>query len=177
MRACRYILLAVGLAAALVVGCGGGGTGYGPCGDEPYCDEDYPQYRYLTIYLRVEDPGGEPVGAAEVRINGCLVDDRTAGRWYYIGSTGPKPWRGWRYNWAVEDFRVRLDYPAQTRHLHVEVSKPGYGSDDVVFEVSDDDPEYLYARAVLLLGASPARARAAGQAEYFRPRPGAAPAL
>lgn len=151
-------------------GCGGGG------GDVEWVygsEWDYPQYRYVTIYLRVEQPNGGPLAGAVVTINGEEVDGLTAGRWYAIGDDGPPEWRGWPHNWAVIDLPVRIDRPGQVRTLTIRARKAGWGWDSTKVRIADADPDYVFVRAVLVLGVATTEHGRRAKPEYFRPFAGA----
>lgn len=172
MKLCN-ILLAIGGTAALLAGCGGGGYYDGCAGS------DYPQSRYVTFYLRVEDPWGNPVGGATVEIDGFRVDGPTTDYWVYVGYEGPPEWWGWAYNWGVENYRVVIYEPDEVRYLRVRVSAPDLGSEDAWVEIGDCDPLRVYVRIVFVLGAGPYQAEGASatqpQPEYFRSAPSDAP--
>ncbi len=150
-------------AALLVAGCGGGGGSY------YYGENDYPQYRYLSLYLRVEKPNGDPLGGATVTIEGEEVDGLTASRWYQVGSEGPSSWRGWLYNWAVGDFQVLINREGQVKSLTVRVARDGWGADSAEVKVRDADPDRVYVRVIFVLGVDNAAAGRTPSPEYLRP--------
>jgi hypothetical protein len=153
-----------GLGAPMfLTGCGGGGGWY--YGE----DWDYPEYHYVTLYLRVQEPDGSPLRGAKVTIAGEEVDGLTAGRWYRIGEEAPPEWRGWQYNWAVEDYQVRINREGQVRRLTVRVAKEGWGSDSTEIVVEDDDPTYIYVRIVFTLGVGSTEVMSSAAPEYLRP--------
>ncbi|MBC7286968.1 MAG: hypothetical protein H5T86_02780 [Armatimonadetes bacterium] len=128
----------------------------------------YPQYRYVTIYLRVQEPDGDPVRGAAVYIDGEPIDGLTAGRWYRIDDDGPPEWQGWLHNWAVHDLAVRIDRRNQVRELDLEVAKDGWGSRSTTIRVRDSDPEHMYVRVKFTLGVD-ALAVQPSEPEYLRP--------
>ena len=142
-----------------VTGCGGGDDG---------CRWHYPQYRYLTLYLRVEKPNGDPLPGATVTIEGKEVNGLTAGRWYAIGRDGPAEWRGWLHNWAVEDYRVRINRKGQVRTLTVHVFRDGWGWDAAEVEIADADPVYVYVRIIFVLGVTGSQGPQGPKIEYFK---------
>lgn len=154
-------ITAVGV-ALLVTGCGGDGDWY-------YGERNYPQYRYLNLYLRVEKPNGDPLGGATVTIEGERVDGLTANRWYQIGADGPSSWRGWLHNWAVKDFQVRINNRGQVRSLTVRVAREGWGADSAEVDVRDADPARVYVRTIFVLGVGDAAAGRGPSPEYLRP--------
>lgn len=162
----RFML--AGALLALLAGCGGGGGDYnGTMGS------DYPKSKYVTLYLQVRDPYGEPAGGATVEIDGFRVDGLTSYDWYAIGYDGPPEWQGWAYNWAVEDYRVVIYKQDEVRHLRVRVARRDLGSQDAWVTISDADPRLVYVRIVFTLGVVAAEAgevsSAVAEPEYFRP--------
>lgn len=167
MKKLITMAVAAALAALIVAGCGGSG------GDEYDPWDDYPQYRYLTLYLRVQDPDGDPVRGARVYINNDRVDGLTAGRWYEVGLEGPEEWEGWLHNWAVEDFPVRIDHEGQVRKLRIKVSKPGWDTRYSTVYVRDADPDYMYVRIRFTMGLD-TLGTDEPEPDYYRPKAGKA---
>lgn len=160
-------LMIAGALLALLAGCGGGGDYNGTMGS------DYPKSKYVTLYLQVRDPYGEPAGGATVEIDGFRVDGLTSYDWYAIGYDGPPEWQGWAYNWAFEDYRVVIYRQDEVRKLRVRVARRDLGSQDAWFTISDADPTVVYVRIAFTLGVGPAQAGvtspAVVQPEYLRP--------
>ncbi|MCX7599877.1 MAG: hypothetical protein N2512_13580 [Armatimonadetes bacterium] len=161
-------LILAGSLLTLLAGCGGGGGGY-----DGTMGSDYPKSKYVTFYLQVRDPYGEPAGGATVEIDGFRVDGLTSYDWYAIGPDGPPEWEGWAYNWAVEDYRVVIYEPDDVRRLRVRVARRDLGSQDAWVTISDLDPRVVYVRIVFTLGVGPAQAgaltSAVAEPEYLRP--------
>ncbi len=151
-------LLAAGL---LLGGCGGGDDW-----DSDWYDGAYPYSKHVTIYVRVQDEAGYPVGGCRVKINGRTIDGTTAYRWYYVEEPGD--WAGWRYNWAVEDLPVTISEPGQERRLTLQVYKSGYGSDYAYIYVADDDPDSFWVRVTFTLGAPLALQGEQAKVEYLK---------
>lgn len=141
------VLLA--LVTAMMVGCSSG-----TIDDDDGYDPgliDFPQYRNLTIILRVIDQDGDPVGGASVWVDGEEAIETSEDELRPLGTGFPREWRGWLANWVSDDYRVVINYPGDTDEFDIEVGKTGYWSDETSVVISDWEPDEIFIRDVMVL--------------------------
>lgn len=141
--------VAVALVMVLLAGCGGtdldDDNGYNP--GVP----SYPQYRYLTIALRVVDGGGRALGGATVYVDGVADRTPTAPTFHPLGSLYPYPWRGWAANWESDEYQVVINYPGDQDRFEIRVERPGFTTDHTMVTVRDAEPSEIFIRDVMTL--------------------------
>ena len=170
---------ATGLALALLAGCGGteldDDYGYDPGAPS------YPQYRYLTIALRVTDGGGRALGGATVYVDGVANGTLSADQYYPLDNHYPHNWQGWAANWESDEYRVVINYPGDQDRFEIRVTKPGWTADSTMVTIHDWEPTDIYIRDVMTLWevqTGGARAQAAHSTEVLplAPQAGRQPA-
>lgn len=144
-------LMAILLALALtfVAGCGGSDID----DDDGYDsgEYNYPQYKNLTIILRVVDPDGVPVGGASVWVDEKEADRTTDKKLHPLGDGYPREWRGWLANWTNDDYRVVMNYSGDRDNFTIAAGKYGYWSDETHVSVADWEPDEIFVRDELVL--------------------------
>ncbi len=143
----KSLLLALLIAA--IAGCGGTDIDDDDGYDPGYYD--FPQYRNLTIILRVVDPAGYPIGGASVWVADHEDDQTTSTRLHPLGDGYPRQWRGWLANWTSDDYRVVINYPGDRDEFTIEAGKRGYWSDRTRVSISDYEPDEIFVRDELVL--------------------------
>ncbi len=143
------VILLRGAAIALLNGCGGSDIddddGYDPG------DPAYPQYKDLTLILRVVDPDGDPISGASVWVDDSEDDRKTDAQLHPLGEGYPRQWRGWLANWTSDDYRLVINYRGDTDEFLIEAGKTGYWSDSTRVVISDYEPDEIFVRDVLVL--------------------------
>ena len=132
------VLLA--LATVMLAGCSGG-----TIDDDDGYDPgliDFPQYRNLTIILRVIDQDGDPVGGASVWVDGQEAIETTENELRPLGSGYPREWQGWLANWVSDGYRVVINYPNDSDEFDIWVGKTGYWADETSVVISDWEPTF-----------------------------------
>ncbi len=144
-----WAILLLAPAAMLLAGCAGGTIdddgGYDPG------IIGFPQYRNLTIVLRVIDERGRAVGGASVWVDGREAQKRTDNRLYPLGSGYPREWQGWLANWTSDAYRVVINYPNDVDEFDIEVGKQGYWPDVTRVVIADWEPDEIFVRDVMVL--------------------------
>ena len=143
----KSLLLALLIAA--IAGCGGTDIDDDDGYDPGY--SDYPEYRNLTLILRVVDPSGRPVGDASVWVADHEDDHTTSSRLHPLADGYPRQWRGWLANWTSDEYRVVINYPGDRDEFTVEAGKRGYWSDETRVSISDYEPDEIFVRDELVL--------------------------
>lgn len=130
--------------AVLLGGCGGDlfDGGYDP---------DYPRYKELTLILRVQNGQGEPLGGANVYVDGMEDENRTDFLFYALGAGYPEQWRGWLANWTSDAYEAVMDYPGDRDQFQIRVEKDGYTHDTTLVKISDDEPRHIFIRDIMTL--------------------------
>lgn len=161
-QALSFTVLATFVVALIALGgCGGGqiddDNGYDPG------DEDYPQYKDLTLILKVRNSAGKPLGGATV-----LIDEEEDGtltdlQFHPLGDGYPTAWLGWLCNWTSDDYQVVMNYYGDQDSFEIRVHKDGWTDDSTIVRVDDDEPEHIFIRDTMILyrvtdGASAKRA-------------------
>lgn len=144
------VILLILAVTVLLAGCGGGGeidddNGYDP--DDPY----YPQYKDLTLILRVQQPGGWPIGGATVIIDGEADTQRTDAELHPLGSGYPYAWLGWKCNWVSDDYQVVMNYEGDQDAFEIRVHKDGYVDDSTIVRIYDEEPSHIFIRDKMIL--------------------------
>ncbi|MFO7946589.1 MAG: hypothetical protein R6V19_07235 [Armatimonadota bacterium] len=141
------VLLALGL--TLITGCGGSDID----DDDGYSSGEYgyPQYKNLTIILRVVDPEGVPIGGASVWVDEHEDDETTDRRLHPLGDGYPRSWRGWLANWTSDDYRVVMNYSGDQDTFTIAAGKHGYWSDETRVAIGDWEPDEIFVRDELVL--------------------------
>ena len=143
------LILLLGATMVLLNGCGGSDIddddGYDPG------DPEFPQYKDLTLILRVVDPDGDPVGGASVWVDGSEDDRKTDAQLHPLSDGYPRQWRGWLANWTSDDYRLVINYRGDRDTFIIEAGKRGYWSDSTRVVISDYEPDEIFVRDVLVL--------------------------
>jgi hypothetical protein len=143
------VILSLGATMVLLNGCGGSDIddddGYDPG------DPAYPQYKDLTLILRVVDPDGDPISGASVWVDDFKDDKTTDAQLHPLGEGYPRQWRGWLANWTSDDYRVVINYRGDTDEFLIEAGKTGYWADSTRVVISDYEPDEIFVRDVLVL--------------------------
>jgi hypothetical protein len=137
------------LATMMLAGCSGG-----TIDDDDGYDPgliDFPQYRNLTIILRIVDQDGNPVGGASVWVDGEEAQEMSDNLLHPLGAGYPRDWQGWLANWVSDDYRVVINFPGDTDEFAIEVGKQGYWADETRVTVSDWEPDEIFIRDVMVL--------------------------
>ncbi|MEN6544591.1 MAG: hypothetical protein ABFE07_00960 [Armatimonadia bacterium] len=125
----------------LLSGCGGS---YAPG------DPNYPDYRTLTLGLRVQDPDGNPIANARVFVDGDRYDWPTQETFEPLGTDFPAAWQGWLANWSSStDFFE--DTPGEPIHFDIAVRKTGWGEGVSIVHIESPTSQYYVVRAVITL--------------------------
>ena len=142
-------ILLLGAAMVLLNGCGGSDID----DDDGYDSGDpaYPQYKDLTLILRVVDPDGDPISGASVWVDDSEDDRKTDAQLHPLGEGYPRQWRGWLANWTSDDYRLVINYRGDTDEFLLEAGKTGYWSDSTRVVISDYEPDEIFVRDVLVL--------------------------
>ena len=142
-------ILLLGAAMVLLNGCGGSDID----DDDGYDSGDpaYPQYKDLTLILRVVDPDGDPISGASVWVDDSEDDRKTDAQLHPLGEGYPRQWRGWLANWTSDDYRLVINYRGDTDEFLIEAGKTGYWSDSTRVVISDYEPDEIFVRDVLVL--------------------------
>jgi len=163
--ALKALLLALTVAA--LVGCSGSDIDDDDGYDPGY--RNYPQYKNLTIVLRVVDPQGNPIGGASVWVADHEDDTTTDRRLHPLAEGYPRKWQGWLANWASDDYRVVINYPGDRDEFTIEAGRAGYWSAQTRVSIADYEPDEIFVRDVLVLPAKStiysAQTTEAGEAE------------
>lgn len=165
-------LLTLGLLGAclgtawLLAGCSGDEN------DDDYYGSPYPRYHFVTIILNVSDLAGGALGQATVWVNGVAQDERTSWEFVTLGSDFPPSWRGFRANWIKGGFTVATYGYDDVARIKVMVSKPGYYTQETVFEVDDRQPAEVYARDTFIMQPAPYPTTAGVDKPRVKPTPG-----
>lgn len=115
-----------------------------------YPGPSYPEYHYLTILLNVSDRDGEPLGGCTVWVDGEAQGNKTNHYFTALGS-GPAPWRGWPYNWRLNDYPVRIRWEGDQQTVDVWVTKSDWENAKTSFTIYDWDDHYLWGRATFVM--------------------------
>ncbi|MEN6305586.1 MAG: hypothetical protein ABFD96_22880 [Armatimonadia bacterium] len=125
----------------LLSGCGGS---YGPG------DSNYPDYRTLTLALRVQDPDGNPIANARVFVDGDRYDWPTQETFEPLGTDFPAAWQGWLANWSSStDFFE--DTPGEPIHFDIAVRKTGWGEGVSIVHIESPTSRYYVVRDTITL--------------------------
>jgi len=178
------VLLA--LATVMLAGCSGG-----TIDDDDGYDPgliDFPQYRNLTIILRVIDQDGDPVGGASVWVDGQEAIETTENELRPLGSGYPREWQGWLANWVSCGYRLVINYPNDSDEFDIRVGKTGYWADETSVVISDWEPDEIFVRDVMVLeeqdgwltsaeATEPHKAEVIGADAGFKRAPGSEPTI
>ncbi len=137
------------LSILFIGGCSGDGA-Y----DDYYWGPDtsrYPQYKDLSLVLRVVDTAGRPVQGASVWVGGRLDSRRTEGRLRPLGDGYPVAWQGWLANWVSENYRAVIHRPGGRDEFQIRVTKVGYIADVTTVVIEDYEPNHIFVRDVMVL--------------------------
>lgn len=126
----------------LVAGCGG---------DDHYYYDDYPYSKDLTLVLRVQSPGGSPIGGASVLIDGEADEVKTDAEFHPLGSGYPDAWQGWLANWTSDAYEVVMNYSGDEDEFEIRVHKDGWIDDTTIVAVSDSEPNHIFVRDTMVL--------------------------
>jgi hypothetical protein len=158
------MLVSVGLAALLLGGCGG------TIDDDHGYDSGqsgYPQYKALTLILRVQTPAGNPLGGVTVLVDGEADSTLTDSVFHPLGSGYPDAWQGWLANWTSDAYQVVMNYRGDSDQFEIRVQKPGWTDDSTIVQVSDDEPDDIFIRDVMTMHRlTSASVQAAGAPHY-----------
>lgn len=162
----RYTLALIGFALSpiLLAGCGGS--------DNYYYPPSGPQYRDLTVVLNVSDADGNALGGATVWVDGVAQDLKTSWDFVVLGTGYPESWRGFRANWIMGGYRVRLDEYTGRADVSVMVSKTGYVTQSTTFRLDEWLPREVFARDTFIMERSTSSASAEPGAAVNKPQPG-----
>lgn len=164
----------VGLALVALAGCGG--TALDDDGGYDPGDPNYPQYRYLTIALRIVDGSGHALGGATVWVDGEANSVESDDQFHPLDNHYPYAWQGWAANWESDEYSVVINYPGDQDRFPIRVEKPGWTADTTMVTIHDWEPSDIYIRDVMVLWNTQtqgAAARAAHSAEvvpYILPK-------
>jgi hypothetical protein len=143
------MLIGALLVVGLVAGCGGSDIdddgGYNPG------DAAYPQYKDLTLVLRVVDGVGNPVGGARVWVDEVRDPTATESVFRPLGSGYPAAWQGWLANWTSDAYRVVMNYRGDQDQFEIRVGKSGYSQDSTLVRVYDREPNHIFVRDTMVL--------------------------
>ena len=144
MSRTSLILIPVTIALlAFLTGCGGGAD-FGPG------DPDNPNYRTLTLCLRVQDPDGNPIANARVYVDGHRFDWPTQETLEPLGSDFPVAWQGWLANWSSST-DVFEDTPGEPIHFDIAVRKTGWGEGVSIVHIEAPTGLYYVVRDTVTL--------------------------
>ena len=141
----KYILICMVAALALAVSSCGGGmdtTSYGSSSSYysggSYSYDPYPYNQYYTVYLKVADKDGNPLGGVTVWVNDEPEDSKTSSYYSSLGYGYPDSWQGWNTNFSTDYHYTKIDYEGDTDEVTVSVSKTGYEVQSTTITVPDN---------------------------------------
>jgi hypothetical protein len=144
-----YVLLAVVIAVIALGGCSGGqiddDNGYDPG------DENYPQYKDLTLILRIQTSAGKPLGGATVLIDEEEDSTSSDSKFHPLGDGYPTAWLGWLCNWTSDDYQVVMNYYGDRDSFEIRVHKDGWTDDSTIVRVDDSEPDQIFIRDTMVL--------------------------
>jgi len=129
------------LAALLLGGCGGGSDYY----------QSYPMYKDLTLILRVQTPGGFPVGGATVLIDGEPDATLTDLQLHPLGDGYPDAWIGWLCNWTSDEYQSVVNFAGDTDSFEMRVHKDGWTEDSTIVNIYDYEPQHIFIRETMVM--------------------------
>lgn len=136
------LALAVTGVALFAGGCGGG---------TDYYHSDYPQSKYLTLIMRVQNPAGDPVGGATIIVDGENDPQLTDPQFHPLGSGYPDEWQGWLANWVSDQYSVVMNFEGDSDQFEIRAHKDGWLDDYTTVLVDDSEPSDIFIRDTLTL--------------------------
>jgi hypothetical protein len=144
MPTTRFILSSLALALIIALsGCGGTSM------DEIMGDL---REQRLVLILRVQDPDGNPIGNAQVFVDGRRDDWRTDSEFLPLGEDFPAAWQDFLCNWVSEGWSMYYeDGDPLGGRLDLAVRKVGWDEGLTIVLIPDTDVDRFFVRDTITL--------------------------